>query len=150
MGRGWYDGFDPYRPAPPYPPPPAQNQTRHILRQARQVLGLGNGNDPLLHIPAQQNLCRGLTVLACQILWQKRSFLPPFLPSWRKSSGSIALVQQILHQHTRHTIVHRNGDPVGFIHMVRRINTLHTAQRSNHQRVAFYIQDPYRCCTRAS
>lgn len=26
--RGWYDGFDAYRPAPPYPPPPAQNQTR--------------------------------------------------------------------------------------------------------------------------
>lgn len=99
----------------------------NILRQARQVLGLGNGNDPLLDIPAQQNLCRGLTVLACQILWQKRSFLPPFLPSWRRSSGSIALVQQILHQHTRHTIVHRNGDPVGFIHVVRRINALHTA-----------------------
>lgn len=44
---------------------PLRRKIKHgnILRQARRVLGLGNGNDPLLHIPAQQNLCRGLPYL---------------------------------------------------------------------------------------
>lgn len=32
---------------------------------------------------------------------------------------------------------------MGFIHMVRRINTLHTAQGSDHQWVAFYIQKEF-------